>query len=60
MKFSDQWKKLPANSRNAERKSDTDPNVVGLNEPLIQDEDGKKRWGRVYVRKKPRMGDVAH
>lgn len=39
---------------------DTDPNVVGLNEPLIQDEDGKKRWGRVYVRKKHRMGDVAH
>lgn len=39
---------------------DTDPNVIGLNEPLIQEEDGKKRWGRVYVRKKPRMGDVAH
>ena len=39
---------------------DTDPNVIGLNEPLIQEEDGKKRWGRVYVRKKHRMGDVAH
>lgn len=39
---------------------DTDPNVIGLNEPLIQEEDGKKRWGRVHVRKKHRMGDVAH
>lgn len=42
-----------------ERGIDTDPNLIGLNEPLIQEETAKHRWGRVYERKKSRKGDVA-
>ena len=39
---------------------DTDPNATGPRESLIQEEKGKNRWGRVYVRKRPRNDDVAH
>ena len=39
---------------------DTDPNATRPRESLIQEEKGKNRWGRVYVRKRPRNDDVAH
>ncbi|XP_052732915.1 uncharacterized protein LOC128196350 [Vigna angularis] len=41
-----------------ERGIDTDPNLIGLNEPLIQEEKVKHRWGRVYERKRTRKGDM--
>jgi len=39
---------------------DTDPNTIGFKEPMIQEENGKNRWGRVYERKRSRKNDVAH
>lgn len=39
---------------------DTDSNAIRPKEPLIQEENGKNRWGKVYVRKRPRKNDVAH
>ena len=43
-----------------EKGIDTDPNATGPRESLIQEEKGKNRWSRVYVRKRPRNDDVAH
>ncbi|KAL5147491.1 hypothetical protein HKD37_06G017172 [Glycine soja] len=39
---------------------DKNPNATGPRESLIQEEKGKNRWGRVYVRKRTKNDDMAH